>query len=237
MKNKKSLWGIVCLALAVIVFLNAIGLFKVSFIPGVSTMKLIITVIVAYILLKSLIKFSYEGIIICCGILLKMYEGLLGISIKVPLLILVMILLILACEFIFSSGNNMRFEFDTEKREVHSVDEEEGYLRIKNHFGEITKYVNSEEFNAAIIDNAFGEVAFYLNNAVVKDGKATVNVVSRFGEVNIYIPKNWLVKNDVKSVFGDMNEGPMMLGDGETPEVELVIKGRSRFGEINIIRM
>ena len=236
MRNKKAIWGIVCLALAVVVFLNSIGLFKVSFIPGVSTMKLVITVIVAYILLKSLLKFSYEGIIICCGILFKMYESLFGISVKLPVLILVMVLLILACECVFSPGMKFKYEFkvDTEGK---TCSEEDGFYYIHNRFGDVTKYVNAEPFKGAVIDNAFGDVSFYFNGAIVEDGKAEIQVHNKFSDIVIYVPKNWVVKNQLRSIFGDTHEEPMTLEDGEAPEVELTVSGVSKFSDFNIRRL
>ena len=100
MKKKNVLWGILCLGLAVVIILSVAGVLSIPIFAGISTGKLIATVILGIIFLSSLANLTIEAVIISGGVLLKLYEEQLGFHISVPMLILVIFLLIMAYNFL-----------------------------------------------------------------------------------------------------------------------------------------
>lgn len=246
MKRTKIMWGLVCLAVAALIILTATGVLSFSIFSGITTAKLVWTIIVGFFFIGSLISLSFEGIVITGGILLKMYESVLGFEISIPILIIVMILLIIAYNLLVperirhhknSCGPHKHYHHGEEHWET-SVSEEDGErIYVKNSFNGMTKYINSKNFKEAVVDNSFGGFEIYFNNAEVPDGKAVLEMNSRFGGVEIYIPRNWKVLNNMRSQMGGVEEQPMVLAEGEVPPVELNLCGSCAFSGIEIIRL
>lgn len=255
MKRKNIFWGIVCLALAVLIILSTTGVLSIPLFAGISTGKLIWTLILTIVLIGSLASLSIEGIIIPAGILVKMYETQLGISISVPLLIIVMILLIMASHLLIPFGkikhpcssrpqphpqphphphpdkNNP----ETWSKEV--IDGDGECIRMKSAFNGVTKYINSTNFKRAEIDASFCGFQIYLNQAKAPSGQAEIYMDSKFSGIDLYIPYNWKVVNHVDAVMGAVEESPMILPEGETYPVELVLTGHTAFSGVSIKRI
>lgn len=250
MKRKNIFWGIVCLALAVLIILSTTGVLSIPLFAGISTGKLIWTLVFTIILIGSLASLSIEGIIIPAGILVKMYETQIGISISVPLLIIVMILLIMACHFLIPSGKikhpcssrphphphpHPGSNPETWSKEV--IDGDGECIRMKSTFNGVTKYINSTNFKRAEIDAAFCGFEIYMNQAKVPSGQAEIYMDSKFSGIDLYIPYNWKVVNHVDAVMGAVEESPMILPEGETYPVELVLTGHTAFSGVSIKRI
>lgn len=75
-------------------------------------------------------------------------------------------------------------------------------------------------------------MCIYFDNAVVQGGTAYVNVENNFGETNLYVPKEWKVRENIDRSFGSVNEKGRNEGSSSTM---LYINGDINFGVINII--
>ena len=104
-------------------------------------------------------------------------------------------------------------------------------MECENSFGESIKYINSENFCYANLDNSFGSLTVYFDNAMIPSGKATVNVDNSFGEVSLYVPKIWKVQVRMDHSFGSVEEKGRCEGSSD---ISLDIIGDTDFGTVNV---
>ena len=125
---------------------------------------------------------------------------------------------------------SISFEFDSDS------DNEDGKyigenIKIDNNFGTAIKYVNSDNFCMADVDNSFGSLTVYFDNAIIQSGSAKIKVDNSFGETNLYIPKEWKTENNLGQAFGSVKIHGVCEGSSNNT---LKLKGETSFGEINI---
>jgi len=125
---------------------------------------------------------------------------------------------------------SISFEFDSDS------DNEDGKyigenIKIDNNFGTAIKYVNSDNFCMADVDNSFGSLTVYFDNAIIQSGSAKIKVDNSFGETNLYIPKEWKTENNLGQAFGSVKTHGVCEGSSNNT---LKLKGETSFGEINI---
>ena len=92
--------------------------------------------------------------------------------------------------------------------------------------------MNSENFKYAQFDASFGEIKAYLDNAKIEGHDAQINVDVSFAGVELYLPKQWTVINQVSAVFGAVDEKNRNQSDGT---VKLTLTGKVSFGGVTII--
>lgn len=243
MKKNNITKGIVCILLAVIIFLAATGKLNITLFAGIPTNKLVWTIILAVLGIGSLISCSWEGVIIAGGILVKMYDTQLGFEISTPILIIIMILLIIACNSFFDRPDKKIMKQTVidgkgsyiEKRNEDSDNGEILYYR--NRFNGMTKYINSENLKEITVDSRFGGFELYLKDALVPSGQVVLDIRAKCSGIEIYIPHNWTVVNNMRTIMCGVEESPRCLEEGETSPVELIITGKADKSGIDIKRV
>ncbi len=100
-----------------------------------------------------------------------------------------------------------------------------------NNFGENSTYIDCSDFTEKHIINSFGETEIHFENTEEYSGGGVLIIENLFGETRVYVPNDWLVTADVKTIFGDSSNSIPRAQNGP----ELVIKGQNKFGEIDII--
>ena len=165
----------------------------------------------------------------------RIYDDWLGITALTPWTVLGAALLgSIGLSLIFKkkSGHSpsISFEFDSDS------DNEDGKyigenIKIDNNFGTAIKYVNSDNFCMADVDNSFGSLTVYFDNAIIQSGSAKIKVDNSFGETNLYIPKEWKTENNLGQAFGSVKIHGVCEGSSNNT---LKLKGETSFGEINI---
>lgn len=86
-------------------------------------------------------------------------------------------------------------------------------------FGSSTKYIESDDFNEANLDCCFGELVVYFDKAKVMRDRATINMEVVFGNMVLYLPKEWNVVINVDTCGGSIKECGKNVGTG--PKVVL----------------
>jgi hypothetical protein len=114
----------------------------------------------------------------------------------------------------------------------NEADGSEIYDRI--HFGSKLRYVNSENFEKAVIDCSFGAVKFYFDNAhIAVGGHAEIELQLSFSGAELYIPKHWrLVDKLQRSAIGIEEKNRNQPSD-DSPTV--ILSGSASFSGITII--
>ena len=249
MKNRNIGKGIVCLLVAAVIIMASSEWLNFAIFTGLSTGRLVASIIIGVILIGAIIDKDFDAVIIFGGVLLKLLEKQLGLHIKIPVLIAVIILLLMARSFIFPKKKSSRLDIMDDGNGVHlitdgnasgnrvSASEADGsYIYEKNRFNGIVKYITSDNFKKAQIDSQFGGVELYFNNAMVPDGHAEVELDTKFSGVDIYVPRHWTVVNNLHNKMGDVSIDEM-IDDAEGMPVELVLSGYTEFGGVKVNRI
>jgi predicted membrane protein len=117
---------------------------------------------------------------------------------------------------------------------LHSASTEDGSdVYIKASFGTTVKYVDAQALKHAVIDCSFGSVKAFFDNAVVDKDGAIIEIFNSFGGVEIYLPRNWRLIDDVNCVFAgiDVKNPGFEQAAGST----VTLKGEISFGGVEII--
>ena len=201
----KILWGLFFILAAVYVVVS-----KLWIMPEISVFSVLLTVFFIGLFLNGIRNVNFWEILFSIAFICIIYDDWLGITALTPWTVLGAALLgSIGLSLIFKkkSGHSpsISFEFDSDS------DNEDGKyigenIKIDNNFGTAIKYVNSDNFCMADVDNSFGET-------------------------NLYIPKEWKTENNLGQAFGSVKTHGVCEGSSNNT---LKLKGETSFGEINI---
>ena len=199
----KILWGLFFILAAVYVVVS-----KLWIMPEVSVFSILLTVFFIWLFLNGIRNVNFWEILFSIAFICIIYDDQLGITALTPWTVLGAALLgSIGLSLIFKkkSGHkpSISFEYDSD-----SDNEDEKYIgeniKIDNNFGTAIKYVNSDNFCMADVDNSFGSLTVYFDNAIIQSGSAKIKVDNSFGETNLYIPKEWKTENNLGQAFGSV---------------------------------
>ncbi len=241
-RARKIFFGVLLITLAVCLVLwklNVLNL-PMAFL-GVSTWGLIVSAIMVIIIVNSLIDLNFGGIFIPLAVICIIFDEPLGITAITPWVVIVAaILLTIAFGMLFQKHRwhrgRERREFHSDKFTEYSSDDENGYITHSMKFGSTTKYVRSQNFHTADLSSQFGEMSVFFDGAEVSQDCVSINCQVAFGEMDLYIPKDWKVENRVSTTFGhcdDRCDNTSLPSDAITCK----IAGTVSFGELKLIRI
>lgn len=221
MKKNDIFMGCVFILCAVLIVLNAYDLFF-----HVSLWTVLLTVFLAVILMKSLVKVNFFGIFMSIAVLCILYDDILHIEKLTPFPILIIGVLL-------SRGFELLFLEKTLKSETvipNEINEDENiFINVK--FNGCTKYIYSKNLKTITCRSKFSGVKVFFENADLALESAEMLLDFSFGGLEIYVPKNWNVVNNVDIIFGGLNES----GEKEQNFTKtLILKGKMRFSAIEI---
>ncbi len=234
MKDKKSIfWGVIIILLGVYVIAS-----KMMALPSIPIIKIAFTILLAYIIFNGIRKLHFGEIFIPLAIIAWMFDKALGIENLTPWPVLIAAVLLSIGfgmifkkrRFVVKSGRDISMA-TFENVDINEADG--STISVKSVFGEVSKYVNSDNFTTGEIQSTFGEVRVYFNNAVMADGKSTLYIDSTFGDVWVYLPKTWRMEMKRNSSFGDISVKGTGSSDMDAPLIK--IEANSTFGDIRII--
>lgn len=248
-RTKNIISAILLIALAVCLILWKLNVFNLplSF-AGVGTWGIIISIFMLVIIFHSVIDLNFGGIFVPLAILAIIFDDPLGITAITPwIVIIAAILLTIAFEKLFprhSKHIHVSYNKDGEEGSYNnsftqsdsSIDDENGIVNYSMRFGSSTKYVRCKNLRAADLSNQFGEMSVFFDGAEVPSGRVNIDCHVSFGEMQIFIPKEWNVTNKVTATLGDCDD----RGLGVNPAadaVECIIDGSVSFGELKITRI
>lgn len=232
MKRRKIFWGIFFILAAVFVIVSRIWV-----LPEVSVFSILMTIFLIWVLAEGIRHINFYEILFSIALIAIIYDDQLGITELTPWTVLVAALLgSIGLSMIFrEKRSNWNKRVDWEGSGGYSGASSEQcsgeQIRCENNFGSAIRYINSDNFRNAQLENNFGTMSIYFDNAVIQDGSAYVNVENNFGETNLYIPKEWKVQNTLDRSFGHISEKGRPVGSSNTV---LYINGSANFGAINI---
>jgi len=109
----------------------------------------------------------------------------------------------------------------------------EDTISINSTFGNIEKNVFSKDFKGGNISSYFGGAQINFIQADFQ-GTAVVDVSVMFGGVDIIIPSNWNLKNEIGVIFGGIEDRRVVAPNALESTKTLILRGSVTFGGIEI---
>lgn len=227
-KNRNNIfWGIIFLLAAVFLLVGKLG-----YLGGISLFSILFTVVLVAILLKSIPSVNFAGILFPLAFLCILYDKQLHIEALTPWTVLGVALLgTIGLQILFRK-NRLIVKKLPDNVEYTVIDEpDSSHIRHSTSFGASTKYINTEDFKQADLSCSFGALSVYFENAKVSDGTAVLNLQASFSGVELYIPKEWTVENQMSISLGAVEEKNHPHPDGS---VTLHLVGSASFCGVEI---
>ena len=228
MKKKNILGGLLLILLASIIVLN-----KVNVLPDLPWTRMIAGVFMAYLVIISIPKLNFFGIIMPLCVIGCLFDTELGIEAITPgTLLIAGVLVSGGLALIFKRKKNREFKMVIDENEKTMYEEDGQIIHLENNFNSVSKYVNTAAFSEAYIENHFGSCNVYFNNATMQNQSAKIELDNNFGQMNLYFPKNWRVNIRQNTVGGPVKIYGEPNRDMDAPHLEIDVD--NVFGRTNI---
>ena len=241
-RNYRNLfWGLFLILITIYLVGGKLGLIKnIRLIAGASFFDIVFGIIFLVILMKGIAKISFEQIFFSLAALGIIFDKQLHIEAITPWIILLAALLMsIAMNMLFPktkrfSAEKKRYDTFTYSEKPSKEETISGNgICCKNSFGESTKYIVSDNFVYGEFTCKFGELNIYLTDVMIQENSANVDIFLRFGELTLFIPKQWRVDCQANKLFAGINiQGQ---GNHDLSAKALIIKGDVMFGELKIV--
>lgn len=240
MRRKSIAFGIVLILLALYMIVSTLG-----YAPAMPFFKAAFTLVLLYTTIRGFMRLHFTAGFLSVAILGCLHDELLHIEALTPWTLLIAGLLLgIAFDTMFrgvrkkhrytdSDGSHIEWDFKNYAGESDVEDDVDGQsVRVSNTFGAKSKYVNSEAFRKAEIENSFGECNVYFNNAILAGDRAAIQAENHFGQTNLYLPRTWRVSIHEESAFGNVHIHGRGSAEEGAPLIELTLE--SNFGDLNV---
>lgn len=229
--NGKIFWGLLFILAAAYMIIS-----KFWIMPDISIFSVLLAVFLVSLMIKGIRRVNFWQILFPIAFLCILFDEPLGITDLTPWTVLGAALLgSIGLSMIFKPNKvpRIEFEYDSNSRSG-GVSSEQGTgenIHFENNFGESIKYINSDNFMKGHFENNFGAMSVYFDNAIIQTGNAVVTAQCNFGKMELFIPKEWRVMNNLEHSFGSVEEHGRCEG---TSTSTLVLNGDASFGCIVI---
>jgi len=249
MKKKDIFWGLLLVLAAIFIIVDRLGYF-----PQIGVVKIFITIVLIAIMLKSIIRVRFSGILFPIAFLCIIYAEQWNITALTPGPVLGTALLAsIGLSMIFKKDdywchhahwNHDHWRHsDWHNRDWRKDNSGENFEQVINEpdgnvvnctvsFGSSMKYINTDNFEKANIRCSCGSMKVYFDKAVVSSGHAEIYLDISLSGVELYIPKTWNVVYDVNITLGGIDEKNRKTAS-DSPVV--TIKGSISLSGVEII--
>ena len=204
MKSDRIFWGVFLLLGAVFLLVSKLGYFS-----DINIFSLLFTILLVALIIKSIIKLSFPGILFPLAFIGIIYDDKLGITAITPWTILFVALLgSIGLSLIFNKRpkwDKANYKWDGNATETIDI-EDEGHIKLETSFGSSIKYINTDKFEYANLKCSFGSMNVYFDNAIMEKENAVVKIDVSFAGMQLYIPRGWNVINNTSASFGAVEE-------------------------------
>ncbi len=209
---------------------------KLGYFPDVNVFSLLLTVFLAVIIVKSLLRINFVGILFPIAFICIIYDKQLGITNITPWTVLIAALLgSIGLSMIFHKHPKwVNNKYNCEDYKFEKIDiEDEGHVRFKSSFGASIKYINTDNFEQADFDCSFGAMKVYFDNAIMSnDNNAIVRINASFSGIELYVPKTWNIDDKTNVFLGAISEKNK---NDKTTTNTLTLVGDINFAGVEII--
>lgn len=126
-------------------------------------------------------------------------------------------------------------DFNQTEKEHENVntENEEDYLDINSIFGSAEKNYFSKNFKGGNITCVFGGGKVNLVQSDIQD-TAILNLSINFGGVEILVPANWMIKNELNALFGGIEDKRRTFPTSDENKKILILRGNVLCGGVEI---
>ncbi|MFV0467288.1 MAG: LiaF transmembrane domain-containing protein [Lachnospiraceae bacterium] len=219
MKNRNYLWGLIFIFAAVFVLLNQAG-----FLDGLNLFTILVSLLLVAWLISSIPRMEFFGMLFPLAFLCILYSDYLNLDSITPWPVLAAALfggigLTIIFPKKYRNGTNFIPDYDSGDTIEHMTGPD---VRSVVSFTGTTKYISSDCFEKGFFKCSFGSLKVFFDHVLIPTGKAEIVVDASFGEVQLYVPRNWHVINQVSVSFGDAkmdvrsdsSDGPVVVING-----------------------
>ena len=190
------LWGLVFIALGIIIAVNALGIAQINiFFDGWWTLFIIVPCIINFIKGPSRMA-NFIGLAVGIALLLCA-QGFVTFSF-IRKLIIPFIFIMIGLSFILKDFFNSKIN-----ERIKSLNKS-GLKEYTATFGENKIDMSNEIFDGADLNAVFGGVDFNLINSQI-NGEQVINATAIFGGITIKVPQNVNVKVKSTAIFGGVD--------------------------------
>jgi len=242
MKGRKIFWGVFFICAAILIIGVPMGFIG----DAISPFKLIVTVLLSAVIIESLIHLNFFGVTMPIAFILWMFADELGITQIVPWGVFASAaFLAVGLSMIFKKhkhfgwhgkgrmncGKNYAHNYEPINTENNADNISDNQFNYSVSFGATTKYINSDCLKNASLRCSFGSMSVYFDGAKLSEEGASVFLDCSFSGIELYIPKEWRVVNNVENVMAGVDEkGMHRPGDGPV----LQLNGKINFSGVEI---
>ena len=232
----KACWGLLFLLAAAGLVLNQFNFWPNVY--NISVTGAIFTLFFLWMLIQGLQHKNFFAIVFALAFMLIQYNKIFSFfPINTSTILGAALLASIGLSMLFPkshrSFSNGQFNQNyTDSGKKIFENESGNVLHFENTFGSSIKYVNTDSFEYANLENNFGELKVYFDNAIIHKGMADINVENNFGSMVLFIPKTWNVEFHTKASFAGVREQGMSEAQ-DTPILR--IYGEVSFGDLLIV--
>jgi len=225
MKNRNQVWGVFFICIAALLVLMQLGLSE-----HLGFWRILFTVVLGAILIKSITRLKYFGITFSIVLLLALYNNYIGIPESlmptpdmpwrwgIPWFLLIIAGLL---------GYGLTILFPNRKNRVECDD-----IRIGYTFTGVKKYIKSQNLRKIVAEGTMGGMKLFLNEAMLSPEGAEIIVRNTMGGAELYIPRHWTVNNNISNVLGSVEERNK---DFNAVGPVLTLGGSNTLGSVTVI--
>jgi predicted membrane protein len=239
-------WGIAFILAAVAIILNAAG---VIIINGLSPGDFFLGVAFAIVLILSIPHRIWFGIFFALAGFFMIFAEPLGFKgINLWVCILVALFLSIGFSILFHKRRRHRWHEKWNRwqdEQVHretdrwcaseSTESVDGnVVHVNTSFGNVIKYINSDNLERVEAECSFGAMKLYFDNAKLRESGALIVLEVSFGSAELFIPRAWSVNNDLERSFAGVYEQNVSHSSAEKT-AHVTITGDVSFSSVSII--
>lgn len=211
MKTRNLFWGLFFVAAAVFIIISAVtGFANIDFWTG------LLSVLLAAVLLKSIIKLEFFGIFVPAALLYLVWRTPLGLPIiNGWTVLLAAVLLGIGLEAIFHKRPFVRIEGNCRSHRHHGdwnvnggcknpeiVQDDDNNPSAHVRFGSLSKYLHGQSIRSGSFSVNFGALELFLDTAQLAPEGAEFNVDCSFGAIELHVPRTWRVIDKTRVSLG-----------------------------------
>lgn len=222
MKKSRIFWGVLFIALAVLLITSQLGILKFH----ISLWTLMLTVFFSVYGLWSLFHKEAAGFLFSLAFLVIIYDEFLGLQAITPWTVLWAALFASIGWYILFPSSKKKSRTYENKKEIRDQD-----VRIAENFGSCIRYINVQDIENVEIINRAGMVKVYFQEASMKEINADfyLNVVC--GMLEICVPRTWRVIDETENLLSHV---AVEEGNSHIIEHTIVLKGKVNLSEVKI---
>ncbi len=229
--KKRIFWGIFCILATILLIASGLGAFVT-----LSFWSLLGAVVLAAILIQSALHRVYAGIFIPVAIIYLIFQSPLGWPYIAPWILIIAAVVLSIGFHVMLPLKSKKMEFShggvhPESEISDNRDDSHPIMNVK--FGNITRYLHTDNFTVGQFTCSFGGIEVYFDEAKLNADGGEAILSCSFGSIKLFVPKDWVVIDHTQNSMGGIEFRGRQVETENPPK--LTLTGHSNFGGIEVV--